>query len=102
MFAEFELLYAQLFQHVPVSNEANEELKARLANLAHASCGIPNDLSDFHMQRDCLVAIRDLKSNPEIQICRSDKGSGMVILNKSDYVEKMAVILSNVLKFQHL
>ena len=50
----------------------------------------------------CLVAIRDLKSNPEIEICRPDKGSGMVILNKSDYVEKIAVILSDVSKFQRL
>ena len=62
----FELLNVQLFQHGPVSNEANKALEARLADLAY--CGIPNDLSDFHMQRDCLVAIRDLKSNPEIQI----------------------------------
>ena len=30
VFAEFELLYAQLFEHIPVSNEANEALKARL------------------------------------------------------------------------
>ena len=46
-------------------------------------CGIPNDLSDFQMQRNCLGTIHDLKSNPEIQICRPDKGSGVVILNKS-------------------
>ena len=31
VFVEFELLYAQLVQHVPVSNEANEALKARQA-----------------------------------------------------------------------
>ena len=47
-------------------------------------------------------AIHDLKSNPEIQICRPDKDSGMVILNKSDHVEKMAVILSDVSKLQPL
>ena len=65
-------------QHVPVSNEANEALKARLADLAH--CGIPNNLSDFHMQRHCLVTILELKSNREIQDCRPDKGSGVDIL----------------------
>ena len=31
-----------------------------------------------------------------------DTTSGVEILNKSDYVEKMAVILSDVSKFQHM
>ena len=74
LFAEFELLSAQLAQCAPVSNEADELLKARLVDLAHTYCGIQKNLSDFHMQREYLSAVRGLWSNPDIQSCRPDKG----------------------------
>ena len=55
--------------------------------------GAPNDLSDFYMQRQCMTAMKNLRINPEIHIWKPDKGSGVVILNQVDYVNKMLVIL---------
>ena len=86
IFAEFELLYAQLAQHVPVCNEAGEALKARLSDLTHSHCGLQNELSDFHIQHECLSAVHGLWSNPDVQICRPDRGTDIVILNMNDSV----------------
>ena len=46
-----------------------------------------------------LNELRDLKRNKEIVICRPDKGSGVVLLDKHDYVNKLASILSDQTKF---
>ena len=54
IFAEFELLYAQLSTHQAVSNEADQALRARLSDLAHAYCGIPNDVRFSHATGCCL------------------------------------------------
>ena len=102
IFAEFELLYAQLSTHQAVSNEADQALRAGLSDLAHAYCGIPNDVADFHMQRDVLLAIKGLRRNAAIHICKPDKGTGVVIMNKIDYIDKMMDILKDETKFKYL
>jgi len=100
IFAEFELFYAQLSRHQPGTNEADEALRARLSDLAHAYCGLPNDVTAFQMQRECIAAIRALRRNDDIHICKPDKGTGVVILNKIDYINKMMDILTDETKFQ--
>ena len=52
------------------------------------------------MDNSCLQAIKLLRSNKAILITKPDKGSGVVILNKSDYVNKMECILSDISKFK--
>ena len=54
------------------------------------------------MDNSCLQAIKSLRSNKAILITKADKGSGVVILNKSDYVNKMECILSDISKFKFL
>ena len=44
-------------------------------------------------------AIKSLRSNEQILITKPDKGSGVVILNKSDYIQKMGYILDDKTKF---
>ena len=51
------------------------------------------------MHRECLSAIKSLRSNSNIVITKPDKGSGVVILNKTDYVKKMNSILEDETKF---
>ena len=102
IFAKFELLYAQRSTHQAVSNEADQVLRARLSDLAHAYCGIPNDVADFHMQRDVLLVIQGLRRNAAIHICKLDKGTGVVIMNKIDYIDKMMDILKDETKFKHV
>jgi hypothetical protein len=40
-------------------------------------------------------ALKELKSNKDIIICKSDKGNAIVILNKSEYISKMNLVLNN-------
>ena len=89
MFAEFELFSAQLSRHIPTSNDESNSCRARLTDIADAYCGTPNNTPDFHMEREYLAAVRGLKTNPDLFICKRDKGSGVVVMNKRDYVEKI-------------
>ena len=54
------------------------------------------------MHRECFDAIKLLQSNDKIRITKPDKGSGVVILNKSDYIIKTNLILDDVGKFQQI
>ena len=49
-----------------------------------------------------MEAIKNLKNNKKIVITRPDKGSGVVLLNKEDYVDKMKSILKDSSKFEHI
>jgi hypothetical protein len=46
--------------------------------------------------------LKDLKSKSDIIICRPDKGRGVVLLNKVDYINKMNNILLDTSKFRKL
>ena len=102
IFAEFEVLIGQLLHHVPHSSEQFSALKARLSDLAHAFCGTPVDIGDFLILKECIHAIKSLRSNESILITKPDKGSGVVILDRSDYVSKMNCILQDKSKFENL
>ena len=45
------------------------------------------------MHRECFQSITSLRSNKDIPITKPDKGSGVVILNSTDYIAKMETIL---------
>jgi len=48
-----------------------------------------------NLSEDEWLALKELKGNNDIIICKSDKGNAIVILNKSDYISKMKLILNN-------
>ena len=102
VFAEFEILLSQLLHHKPKTSDELILLKAKLNEVAHSFCGLPIDTSKFSMDNSCLQAIKSLRSNKAILITKPDKGYGVVILNKSDYVNKMECILSDTSKFKFL
>ena len=54
------------------------------------------------MHKECFRAINRLRKNDDIIITKPDKGSGVVLLNKSDYVNKMNEILDDQSKFKRL
>ena len=102
IFAEFEVLIAQLQHHRPQSLEKHSASKAKPSNLAHAYCGTLVDAGDFLMHRECLKATKSMRSNSNILITKPSKGSGVVILNdyiKTDYIKKMNSILKDETKF---
>ena len=50
--------------------------------------------------QDDLNLLKKLANNKNLVICKPDKGKGVVLLNKSDYNNKMEYILSDTTKFQ--
>ena len=102
LFAEFESLWAQLQHHKACSVDTRNALKARLTDLAHSYSESQIEKHDFMMQNECYQAIKSLRRNEKILITRPDKGSGVVILNKNDYVTKMENILNDASKFECL
>ena len=54
------------------------------------------------MHKELFQAIKSLRCNEQILITKPDKGSGVVILNKSDYIKKMGSILEDKTKFLNM
>ena len=86
--AEFEVLYAQLYNHKPLSDKHLSAPKAKLSDVDHAYCGSSIDWSNFLMTKECFQAINAYITEP-------DKSSGEAILNKNDYNHKMQMILDD-------
>ena len=99
VFAEFKVLIGQLLHHTPKSKENVSALTAKLNNLAHSYCNSPIGWTDFFMHRECFQAMKSLRSNKDILITKPDKGSRVVILNGTDYIAKMEIILCDSKKF---
>ena len=99
IFAEFESLWTQLLHHSATSVEQRTTLKARLADLVHLYCDSTIDLRDFTMHKEYFRAINSLRKNNDIIITKPDKGSGVVLLNKSDFVDKINKTLDDQSKF---
>ena len=96
VFAEFEILFAQLLHPKPKSIDELSLLKAKLNKLAHSFCGSLIYVTKFPFDSDSLQTIESPRSNKHILITKPDKGSGVVILNRSEYDKKMVAILSDV------
>ena len=54
------------------------------------------------MHKECFRAINKLRKNDDIITTKPDKGSGVVLLNKSDYVNEMNKILDDQSRFKRL
>ena len=88
--------------HRALSENEPSSLKARLIDLAHLYCGGEIGSRDFAFHGECFQALNSLHSNENIVITKPDKGSGVVILNKNDFIDKMQVILNDPSKFVKL
>ena len=99
--AEFELGWQQL-NRTKTSTEQSEQCRATLGGLAHKYANARIDRTGFPLDKEHMAALRELRRNDDIVITRPDKGNGVVILNKKDYVKKMHIILGQEGKFQHL
>ena len=98
--AEFELCWNQVKDLPAVSEERLEECKSSLGSLAHRFVNSKVDRVGFPLDKEHLVALKDLRKNPYIVISKSDKGNGVVILDKEDYLAKMHMILSQADTFE--
>jgi len=50
------------------------------------------------MHKEHFQAIKSLRSNEQILVTKPDKASGVVILNRSDYIKKMGCLLDDKTK----
>ena len=96
--AEFELGWQQL-NKMTTSTEQREECRATLGGLAHKYANARIDRTGFPLDKEHLAALRELRGNDDIVITRPDKGNGVVVPNKKDYVAKMHTILGQEEKF---
>ena len=54
------------------------------------------------LRKEHFKIIKSLRNNPEIIITRPDKGKGVVILRRKDYIDKLTTILNDTSKFTRL
>ena len=54
------------------------------------------------MHKECFRAINSLRKNDDIIITKPDKDSDLLLLNKSDYLNKINKILDDQSKFKRL
>ena len=90
--AEFELCWNQVKDLPAVSEERLEECKSSLGSLVHKFVNSKVDRAGFPLDKEHLAALKDLSKNPDIVISKSDKGNGVVILDKEDCLAKMHMI----------
>nr|CAJ00247.1 TPA: reverse transcriptase [Schistosoma mansoni] len=98
---QFENLYAQTAELVSSSKDNVESFKSTLVdccfrylNHGHSSKGI---LTNKHKE-----ALRKLKTNDNLLITKPDKGYGIVLMDKNNYINKMKAFLNDQSKFQKL
>ena len=97
------MLFGQLKAlHEPISDEALDSCRIRLANAADHYQRTSNDLQGFSLEAEHFKVIKNLRNNSDIAILRPDKGQGVVLMKKVEYVRKMLDILNDPSKFKRL
>ncbi|KAF6777482.1 hypothetical protein AHF37_03046 [Paragonimus kellicotti] len=98
---QFENLFGQTQDLTPRSLDDLELFKTTLVNCCQLYCKRTSrqrgPLTKEHMD-----SLKMLQQNPDILLSRPDKGAGIVILNRSDYIEKLNDILADQTKFRRV
>ena len=101
--SSFELLYNDVTKSTFIGNDEDrvyfQESLSELAYSTYFNFNM-NRSSLLNIPRDQYKALVSLSKNKDIIITCPDKGSGVVILNKDDYLRKMEDILSDTTKFK--
>ena len=99
----FELLYRDLIKiKLPLTSEDQDRLRSQLKNISYSYI-----YSDFSKQKNILSkeewsALNDLHKDDSSIITKPDKGNGVVIVNRLDYLNKMKLLISDETKFKPL
>ena len=100
----FELLFRDLTRFgLALSSKNKDRLKSQLKNISYSYIFA----YDFSKQRRILskeewTALTDLGNDDSIIITKPNKGNGIVIVNKFDYLNKMKQLISDETKFKNL
>ena len=96
--SQFENLNSQLSGLQPSSKDNESWFKARCVDLVNQYMATPNRHYKF-LTQEHQSALKDIMSNDRIVVLRPDKGSGVAIMNKDDYLNKMYEVLSDNKRF---
>ena len=92
---------SQTEELLPRSDTQLEQLKSTLVTASYQyqsqRRSYISPLSQKHRE-----ALRELSKNTSVVTAKPDNGSGVVLMDKPDYIAKMNEILSDTSKFQHL
>ena len=86
VFAEIELLYLQLRRHSLAPSGNIAYLKAGLADLTQSFVNTSVDSHSFLWQKVHFESAKQPKMNSDIVLTKPDKGAGVVISNRADYI----------------
>ena len=83
------------------TTERETKFKSDIKNIASSSFNLINkDKLCSNLPDNYLKALNNLSKDPNIVIVKPDKGNGTVILNKSDYIDKVENIIGDESKFK--
>ena len=97
----FELLYKNL-KGCDISQYKMDLLKVDLKKIAYSSFNNYNFLKELNLSHPEYQALKKLSSNKEIVIHKSDKGNSVVIVNRTDYLNRLQEMVDDTTKFQKL
>ena len=95
---QFENLYDQVSELVPSSEMNVEQLKSTLVNSSYQCLNYKPRARQL-LKKEHLDALKELQANNQVLISKPDKGAGIVLMDKADYIDKMNAILSDGNKF---
>ena len=95
--------FEMFFRHIsPLLSNGTYRIKHRLRELCNRYIYSYKPRQVTNISREECNAFHKLLKNKGIVICRSDKGNGVVLLDRTDYINKLQDILNDSTKFQEL
>ena len=98
----FEKFFKQVTTRKPRNLNEATSFKANITALAHNYCKITPNENSMVNTREIVDAVRKIKKNNKIIITKPDKGSGIVVMDRIEYINKMNVLVGDESKFKKL
>ena len=80
----------------------SSRLKHKLRDLCYRYIYGKNPTHCDNLSKQERVALQTLLKEKDIVICKPDKGNGVVVLDRTQYVEKLKIIVNDTSKFQKI
>ena len=95
-------MFNSLKKHKVYNSDRSPPLKTSLQSIANHFFYKFKPFKVFSpiIHKSDINILKDLSKDSNISICRPDKGNGVVIMNKNDYINKVQTILQDQTKFK--